>query len=70
MALLKPISIVSVKLPESQKVYMRRHNEELERRMKEVKLPQAFQQTEDVTQSKLDREESKKLVKALLLLLT
>ncbi len=49
---------------------MRHHNEELERRMKEVKLSQAFQQTEDVTQSKLDREESKKLVKALLLLLT
>ena len=42
----KPIVIQSVKLPESQKIYMRRHNEELARKVKELKLRQNFQQEE------------------------
>ena len=39
-----PISIVSVALPDSQKVYMRRHNEELERRIKRDKLKAQFEE--------------------------
>ena len=65
----KPITIVSLKLPESHKMYLRRHNEELARRVKEVKLSQAFQKSEDNTVSNLERDENRKLVKALLTIL-
>ena len=44
----KPIIIESHKLPESQKVYMRRHNEELARKVKELKIAQQFKRDDAI----------------------
>ena len=57
------IQIVSHRLPESQKVYLRRHNEESERKTKEVRLSQAL----SVTQQ--ERHGNLQLVKSLLALI-
>ena len=42
----QPIQIVSLKLPESQKVYCRRHNEEIERRQQTQILKAEFDKQE------------------------
>ena len=40
----QPLEFISVAVPESQKVYCRRHNEELARRQRTQELKQKFEQ--------------------------
>ena len=40
----KPLEIVSLKLPESHKTYVRLHNEEVQRKQKELDLAKQFKQ--------------------------
>ena len=39
----KPIGIISLKLPESNKEYIRLHNEEVQRKQKELELAKNFE---------------------------
>ena len=43
----KPIEIVSLKLPESNKEYIRLHNEEVQRKQKEIELTRSFEKQEE-----------------------
>ena len=49
----EPIKIISLKLPESQKVYCRRHNEEIERRHKTQELKVQLDENTEVNQEVL-----------------
>ena len=42
----KPLEIVSLKLPDSNKEYIRRHNEEVQRKLKELDLAKKFREQE------------------------
>ena len=44
-----PIKVISVALPESQKVYVRRHNEELAQRLKTADLKSKFEDADSST---------------------
>ena len=48
-----PIEIESVALPDSQKVYARRHNEEIARRIRKDKLESEFKSVQKLDESKL-----------------
>ena len=43
----KPMEFISVKLPQSHKEYLRRYNEEVERRVKEMKLAKILQEQQE-----------------------
>ena len=51
-----PIEIESVALPESQKLYIRRHNEELARRIQKDKLESEFKSVQKLDESKLESD--------------
>ena len=42
----KPLEIISLKLPESNKEYVRLHNEEVQRKLKELELAKKFKEQE------------------------
>ena len=46
----EPIEFISVAVPESQKIYCRRHNEEIARRQKTQELKQKFETQESKSQ--------------------
>ena len=52
----KPIEIDSIALPDSQKVYIRRHNEELARRIQKDKLESEFKSVQKLDESKLESD--------------
>ena len=63
------IKVISVALPESQKLYVRRHNEELAQRLKKQDLETKFRQHDDVSISS-DISKQHALVAAIQALLT
>ena len=67
----QPIEIESVALPDSQKVYIRRHNEELERRLQKQKLENEFQSVQklEIDESSSDSESLQQVLLAVVKLL-
>ena len=45
----KQLEIVSLKLPESNKEYIRLHNEEVQRKLKEIDLARKFKELESLS---------------------